>query len=144
MKALSKYEPGQFTHRILKLSENTFKSFLMKELSMSQTVCVTHSSSLGKNGQVRLCIDYRRLKLQTIKNAYSLPKIEDTFSSLNGSQRFYVLDLKSGYYQIEVEEADKPKAALVCPPGFWKLNRMPQGETNAPSTFQRLMDFKVT
>ncbi|XP_076745452.1 retrovirus-related Pol polyprotein from transposon opus [Maylandia zebra] len=93
-----------------------------------------------KNGQVRLCIDYRRLNLQTIKDAYSLPKLEDTFSALNGSQWFSVLDLKSGYYQIEVEEADKPKTAFVCPLGFWEFNRMPQGVTNAPSTFQRLME----
>ncbi|KAL4008013.1 hypothetical protein ACER0C_001865 [Sarotherodon galilaeus] len=93
-----------------------------------------------KNGQVRLCIDYRRLNLQTIKDAYGLPKLEDTFSALNGSQWFSVLDLKSGYYQIEVEEADKPKTAFVCPLGFWEFNRMPQGVTNAPSTFQRLME----
>ncbi|KAL0186035.1 hypothetical protein M9458_017705, partial [Cirrhinus mrigala] len=93
-----------------------------------------------KNGQVRLCIDYRRLNLQTIKDAYNLPKLEDTFSALSGSQWFSVLDLKSGYYQIEVEEADKPKTAFVCPLGFWEFNRMPQGVTNAPSTFQRLME----
>ncbi|KAL6459833.1 hypothetical protein MHYP_G00315920 [Metynnis hypsauchen] len=93
-----------------------------------------------KNGQVRLCIDYRRLNLQTIKDAYNLPKLEDTFSALVGSQWFSVLDLKSGYYQIEVEEADKPKTAFVCPLGFWEFNRMPQGVTNAPSTFQRLME----
>ncbi|XP_077385347.1 uncharacterized protein LOC144023586 [Festucalex cinctus] len=93
-----------------------------------------------KNGQVRLCIDYRRLNLQTIKDAYNLPKLEDTFSALHGSQWFSVLDLKSGYYQIEVEEADKPKTAFVCPLGFWEFNRMPQGVTNAPSTFQRLME----
>lgn len=93
-----------------------------------------------KNGQVRLCIDYRRLNLQTIEDAYNLPKLEDTFSALNGSKWFSVLDLKSGYYQIEVEEADKPITAFVCPLGFWEFNRMPQGVTNAPSTFQRLME----
>lgn len=93
-----------------------------------------------KNGQVRLCIDYRRLNLQTIKDAYNLPKLEDTFSALNGSQWFSVLDLKSAYYQIEVEEADKLKMAFVCLLGFWEFNRMPQGVTNAPSTFQRLME----
>ncbi|GAA6081704.1 uncharacterized protein LOC111855352, partial, partial [Tachysurus ichikawai] len=54
----------------------------------------------------------------------------------NGS----VLDLKSGYYQIELEEKDKPKTAFVCPLGFWEFNRLPQGITNAPSTFQRLME----
>ena len=91
-------------------------------------------------GQIRLCIDYRRLNFQTIKDADNLPKLEDTFSALNGAQSFSVLDLKSGYYQINVEEADKPKTAFVCPLGFWEFNRMPQGVTNALSTFQRLME----
>lgn len=50
------------------------------------------------------------------------------------------MDLKSGYYQIEMCEANKPKTAFVCPFGFYEFNRMPQGVTNAPSTFQRLME----
>ncbi|RXN35730.1 Retrovirus-related Pol polyprotein from transposon 412 [Labeo rohita] len=93
-----------------------------------------------KNGDVRLCIDYRKLNQQTIKDAYALPKLEDTFMALTGSQWFSVLDLKSGYYQIEVAEADKEKTAFVCPFGFYEFNRMPQGVTNAPSTFQRIME----
>lgn len=87
-----------------------------------------------------MCIDYRRLKLQTIKNAYALPNLEEVFSALAGSKWFSVLDFKSGYYQIEMSESDKEKTAFVCPLGFWEFNRMPQGITNAPSTFQRLME----
>ncbi|KAK7921783.1 hypothetical protein WMY93_008685 [Mugilogobius chulae] len=93
-----------------------------------------------KNGDVRLCIDYRKLNLQTIKDAYALPNLEESFTALTGSKWFSVLDLKSGYYQIEMNEADKPKTAFVTPLGFWEFNRMPQGVTNAPSTFQRLME----
>lgn len=93
-----------------------------------------------KDGSVRLCIDFRKLTLQTIKDAYALPKLEDAFSALAGSKWFSVLDLKSGYYQIEMEESDKQKTAFVCPLGFWEFHRMPQGITNAPSTFQRLME----
>ncbi|KAE8287194.1 Retrovirus-related Pol polyprotein from transposon opus Protease [Larimichthys crocea] len=93
-----------------------------------------------KDGSVRLCIDFRKLNLQTIKDAYALPNLEEVFSLLTGSKWFSVLDLKSGYYQVEMEEADKQKTAFVCPLGFWEFNRMPQGVTNAPSTFQRLME----
>lgn len=78
--------------------------------------------------------------MQTIKDAYALRNLEETFSALRGSKWFSVLDLKSGYYQIELEEKDKPKTAFVCPLGFWEFNKMPQGITNAPSTFQRLME----
>ena len=93
-----------------------------------------------KSGKIRLCVDYRKLNLQTIKDAYALPNIEETFAALTGSKWFSVMDLKSGFYQVEMEEDDKPKTAFVTPMGFWEFNRMPQGVTNAPSTFQRVME----
>ncbi len=93
-----------------------------------------------KNRDVCLCVDYRKLNVQTIRDAYALPNLEESFSALAGSQWFSVMDLKSGYYQVEMEEEDKPKTAFTCPLGFWEFNRMPQGITNAPSTFQRLME----
>lgn len=88
---------------------------------------------------MRLCIDYRKLNNQTIKDAYALPNIEEAFSALTGSKWFSVMGLKSGYYQVEVEE-DKHKIAFVTPIWFWEFNRMPQGATNAPSTFQCVME----
>lgn len=93
-----------------------------------------------KNGSIRLCIDYRKLNSRTIRDAYALPNIEETFTALSGAKWFSVMDLKSGYYQVEMAEEDKPKTAFVCPLGFFEFNRMPQGVTNAPSTFQRLME----
>lgn len=81
---------------------------------------------------VRKKNDFRKLNLQTIKDAYLLPNLEESFSALSGSKWFSVLDLKSGYYQIEMCEEDKPKTAFVTPVGFWAFN--------APSTFQRLME----
>lgn len=59
---------------------------------------------------------------------------------MNGSRWFSVLDLKSGYYLIEVKESDKPKIAFICLIGFWEFNRMPQGIINGPSTFQWLIE----
>ncbi len=93
-----------------------------------------------KNNSVRLCIDFRKLNSQTIKDAYALPNLEEAFSVLTGSRWFSVLNLKSGCYQIEMEESDKQKTAFVCPLGFWEFNRMPQEISNAPSMFQRLME----
>ncbi len=104
------------------------------ESSFSSPIVVVRK----KNGDIRLCLDYRKLNLQTFKDAYALSNLEKTFSALTGSRWFSVLDLKS--YQIEVEESDKNKTAFVCPLGFWEFNRMPQEVTYAPSTFQRLME----
>ncbi|PIK53262.1 Septin-8-A [Apostichopus japonicus] len=93
-----------------------------------------------KNGDIRLTVDYRLLNSRTVKDQYNIPKIEDTFHSLSGAVWFSSLDLKSGYYQIEMEEEDKQKTAFWCPLGFYEFNRMPQGICNAPATFQRLME----
>lgn len=110
--------------------------FCIKESPFSSPIVVVRK----KIGDVRLCIDYRKLNTQTVKDSYALPNLEESFSALTGSRWFSVLDLKSGFYQIEMEEADKHKTAFVCPLGFFEFNRMPQGITNAPSTFQRLME----
>ncbi|CAI5677315.1 unnamed protein product [Oreochromis niloticus] len=93
-----------------------------------------------KDGSIRLCVDYRKLNARTIRDAYALPNIEETFMALSGAKWFSVMDLKSGYYQVEMAEEDKAKTAFVCPLGFYEFNRMPKGVTNAPSTFQRLME----
>lgn len=93
-----------------------------------------------KNGDIRLCIDYRLLNSRTIRDQYNIPKIEDTLHTLSGAAWFSCLDLKSGYYQVEMAEEDKAKTAFWCPVGFYEFNRMPQGITNAPATFQRLME----
>ena len=94
-----------------------------------------------KDGGLRFCIDLRKLNKQTIKDAYSLPWIDETLDSLQGSQWFSSLDLKSGYWQVEMDEESKPLTAFtVGLLGFYECKRMPFGLTNAPATFQRLME----
>ena len=93
------------------------------------------------DGTLRFCIDLRKLNNKTIKDSYSLPRVEDTMDSLIGSKYFSKLDLRSGYWQVELKEEDKHKTAFtVGPLGFFECNRMPFGLTNAPATFQRLME----
>ena len=94
-----------------------------------------------KDGYLRFCIDLRKLNARTVKDAYSLPRIEDTLDSLNGACIFTSLDLKSGYWQVELDEESIPLTAFtVGPLGFYECVRMPFGLTNAPATFQRLME----
>ncbi|XP_054862316.1 uncharacterized protein LOC129347852 [Amphiprion ocellaris] len=96
-----------------------------------------------KNGQLRMCIDYRTLNRRTIPDQYTMPRIDDALDCLSGSKWFSVLDLRSGYYQIPMAEEDKEKTAFICPLGFFQFERMPQGITGAPATFQRLMEKAV-
>lgn len=96
-----------------------------------------------KNGQIRMCVDYRTLNRRTIPDQYTVPRIEDALACLNGSQWFSVLDLRSGYYQIPLSEDDQEKTAFICPVGFYQFQRMPQGICGAPATFQRVMEKTV-
>ena len=93
-----------------------------------------------RDGSLRFCIDLRKLNARTIKDAYSLPHIDETLDCLGGAMIFTSLDLKSGYWQVEMEEGSKPLTAFTAGPlGFYECEQMPFGLTNAPATFQRLM-----
>jgi len=93
-----------------------------------------------KDGTTRFCIDYRKLNDISIKDAYPLPNIEETFDSLNGASMFCSLDLASGFWQVEMDEAAAAKTAFVTRNGLYQFKVMPFGLCNAPATFERLME----
>ena len=94
-----------------------------------------------KDGSLGFCIDLRKLNSRTIKDAYSLPRIEESLDCLNGAVISTSLDLKAGYWKVEMDEDSIPLTAFtVGPLAFYECVRMPFGLTNAPATFQRLME----
>ena len=93
-----------------------------------------------KNGELRFCVDYRKLNAVTIKDAHPLPNIEDVLASLYGSRYFTTLDLKSGFWQVPVAEADQEKTAFITHRGLFHFRTMPFGLRNAPAVFQRMMN----
>ena len=93
-----------------------------------------------KDGTTRFWVDYRKVNDITRKDAYPIPRVDDTLDTLLGSAWFTTLDLKSGYWQVEVAEEHREKTAFCTQEGLFEFNVMPFGLCNAPATFQRLMN----
>ncbi|UYV72318.1 hypothetical protein LAZ67_9002614 [Cordylochernes scorpioides] len=93
-----------------------------------------------KDGSLRFCVDYRRLNKITKKDVYPLPRIDDALDTLSGSRYFSTMDMRSGYWQIKVDDKDREKTAFITPDGLYEFNVMPFGLCNAPATFERMID----
>ncbi|KAJ9532950.1 hypothetical protein QJQ45_018027 [Haematococcus lacustris] len=93
-----------------------------------------------KDGSLKMCINYRALNKLTVRDRYPLPRIDDLFDKLAGKRVFSSLDLQSGYHQIRITEEDVPKTAFLTPMGQFQFKVLCFGLTNAPATFQRMMN----
>ena len=93
-----------------------------------------------KDGLLQFCIDFCRLSAQTKKDAYPLPRMQETMESMVGAWHFSCMDLKSGFWQVKMaEESRQYTAFTVGSMGVYEFLRMPYGLCNAPAMFQHLM-----
>ena len=92
-----------------------------------------------KNGEMRFCIDFRMVNKITKTDNFPMPLVADTLDALSGTQFFTTLDLKSGYWQIQLHPSAREKTAFVTHNGLYEFLVMPFGLTNSGASFQRLM-----
>ncbi|GJX21779.1 putative reverse transcriptase domain-containing protein [Tanacetum coccineum] len=93
-----------------------------------------------KDGSFRMCVDYLELNKLTVKNRYSLPRINDLFDQLQGSSIYSKIDLRSGYHQLRVQEDGIPRMVFRTRYGHYEFQVMPFGLTNALAVFMDLMN----
>lgn len=91
------------------------------------------------DGSLRFCVDYRKLNAVTKKDSFPLPRIDETLDAISGSQFFCVMDLASGFWQIELDDESREKTAFCSRRGLFEFTRLSFGLCNAPSGFARLM-----
>ena len=93
-----------------------------------------------KDGGLRFCINFRRLNSRTKKDAYPLPRMQETMESMVGTRFFSTMDLKSGFWQVKMaKDSQQYTAFMVGSMGVYEFLRMPYGLCNTLATFQRLM-----
>ena len=96
------------------------------------------------NGQTRMCFDYRAVNKVTVADSHPLPRIDDILDRLKGAKYFSKIDLKSGFWQIPMEESSIPKTAFTTHRGLYECLIMPFGLKNSPSTFERVIEHVFT
>lgn len=92
-----------------------------------------------KNGDLRVCTDFRWLNRRTLKDAHPLPHQADCLAALGGNAFFSTMDLTSGFYNMPLHEDDRKYSAFTTPMGLYEYNRLPQGLCNSPASFMRMM-----
>jgi len=93
-----------------------------------------------KNGEIRLCVDFRNINRSSLKYNYPLPKMDHILEKVVGENIISMIDGFSGYNQIVFHENDKEKTVITTPWGTFMYEKMPFGLMNADETFQRVMD----
>ncbi|RXN16245.1 gypsy retrotransposon integrase 1 [Labeo rohita] len=138
--------PFRFPYRRIPPSQYAKLRTVLNEMEEKGIIRKSHSDYASplvlvwkKNGDLRICTDFRWLNARTVRDAYPLPHQSDVLAALGGNAFFSTMDLTSGYYNVPLEEEHKKYTAFSSPFGLHEYNRLPQGLSNSPATFMRMM-----
>jgi hypothetical protein len=142
-----KKNPYRTPHALKPVVEEHIKEMLQNGViepsisPWSSSIVLVKKKTTNGSVKYRFCVDYRLLNAVTKPDAYPIPNITDTLDSLGTSKIFSVLDMASGYHQIEIMKEDREKTAFSCHMGHYQFTKLPFGVNNGPATYQRCMDF---
>ena len=134
--------PVQLQSEVRKCLDNWLKQGIMhpsKSPYASQVVIVRK-----KTGEIRLCVDFRKLNAISICDSFPLPRVEEALQAVQAAVWFSSFDLAQGYLQMAMEEEDIEKTAFRAgSSGLYEFTRMPFGLTNVGVSFCRLMEMCI-
>ena len=99
---------------------------------------------IAKKKQLRFCCYFPYLKSCTVKDAYPIPRIDESLLKMGDAKFFKTLDLGSDFWQTQLRKQDRDKTGFACEIGLFQWNRLPLGFCNATATSQRLMAQALT
>ena len=134
--------PVQLQSEVRKCLDNWLKQGIIRpsKSPYASQVVIVHK----KTGEIRLCVDFRKLNAISIRDSFPLPRVEEALQAVQAAVWFSSFDLAQGYLQMAMEEEDIEKTAFRAgSSGLYEFTRMPFGLTNAGASFCRLMEMCI-
>lgn len=94
-----------------------------------------------KDGSYRVCVDYRKLNSLVLKDRFPVPVVEEVLEKMQSAKYFTVMDLKNGFFHVEIEEQSRKYTAFVTKEGLFEFNKAPFGFCNSPAVFVRFINY---